>query len=95
MLVVRRSFKNYGEAMLPGSVVTEPGNIKWLKTRIKDRYLVEVDEHNIDKWNAYFKDKYGVSIEFPEQTEQTEQTEGDTKVQAVKPVVKTVVAAVK
>ena len=56
MLVVRRAFKNYGQTMLPGSVV-EPGNIKRVKTRIKDRYLVEVDEHNIDKWKEYREER--------------------------------------
>lgn len=62
MLVVRRSFRNYGEMMLPGSVV-EPGSIKWLKSRIKDRYIVEVTAHNFDYWSKYFIGKFGVQLQ--------------------------------
>lgn len=84
MLVVRRAFKNYGQTMLPGSVV-EPGNIKRVKTRIKDRYLVEVDEHNIDKWKEYFAEKYHVSIGEPVQKEATEIVPEGAKPEETKP----------
>lgn len=95
MLVVRRAFKNYGQTMLPGSIV-EPGNIKRVKTRIKDRYIVEVGEHNIDKWREYFAEKYHVSIGEPEQvndvTEVTKEAEiAEEADKPVTPVVKPVV----
>ena len=61
MFVVRRSFRNYGLMMLPGSVV-EPASIKWFKTRLKDRYIIEVTAHNFDMWKEYFKDKFGVEL---------------------------------
>ena len=77
MYVVRRSFKNFGEAMLPGSIV-EPGSIKRFKTRLNDRYIVEVHAQDFDKWNKYFKDKLGVEIKLPEEKteEKPESTEG-------------------
>lgn len=61
MFVVRRAFRNYNQMMLPGSIV-EPGSIKWFKTRLKDRVIIEVNAHNLDSWDAYFVSKFGVSI---------------------------------
>ena len=76
MFVVRRAFKNYGEALLPGSVV-EPGNIKNFKTRLRERVIIEVPEQDFEKWNNYFKAKFGVPIALPEtSTDGTDGTEG-------------------
>ena len=61
MYVVRKPFRNYGKVLLPGSIV-EPGNIKWFKSRLKDRTIIEVNEHNFDKWKEYFKVRCGVDI---------------------------------
>ena len=47
--------------MTPGSIV-EPGDIKWFKTRLRDRDVIEVHEQDLDKWEAYFNVKFGVSI---------------------------------
>lgn len=71
MYVVRRAFRNYGQTMLPGSVV-EPGNIKRFKTRLKDRFIVEVTEQDFSKWNAYFVDKVGTPIQVPDKVEVAE-----------------------
>lgn len=67
MFVVRRAFKNYGEALLPGSVV-EPGNIKNFKSRLRERVIIEVPEQDFEKWNNYFKTKFGVPIAVKENT---------------------------
>lgn len=64
MFVVRRSFRNCGEMMLPGSIV-EPGSIKRFKTRLKDRDIVEVSPHDFDQWNNYFVGKFGVALVDP------------------------------
>ena len=64
MLVVRRPFKNYGVALVPGSVV-EPATIKHLKARLRDRSIIEVSETSLDAWNKYFMDKFGVPINVP------------------------------
>lgn len=61
MYVVRRAFRHLNKMILPGSVV-EPGSVKWFKTRLKDRYIIEVNAHNFDLWREYFKAKYGVEL---------------------------------
>lgn len=62
MYVVRRPFRNFNCMMLPGSIV-EPGSIKWFKTRLKDRFIVEVNAQNFEQWRAYFKGKHGIDLE--------------------------------
>lgn len=61
MFVVRRSFRNYNQMLLPGSIV-DPASIKRFKTRLKDRYIIEVTAHNFNMWKAYFKNKYEVAL---------------------------------
>lgn len=62
MFVVRRAFRNYNVMLPPGSIV-EPGCIKRFKTRLKDRDIVEVNDHNFAQWSKYFKGKFGVVLE--------------------------------
>jgi len=64
MYVVRRTFRNYGQMMAPGSVV-EPGTIKRFKSRLNDGHIVEVTEQTFDKWDKYFKQRIGVAIQKP------------------------------
>ena len=101
MYVVRRSFKNFGEVMLPGSVV-DPDSIKMFKTKLKDHVIIEVSAQNFDRWNEYFKNKFGVEIQVPaKNTEETQVTPENTDetskaeetTQQVKPTVKVVVTA--
>lgn len=61
MYVVRRAFRNYGQMMAPGSVV-EPAAIKRFKSRVAEGKIVEVTEHNFDKWREYFKVRMNVEI---------------------------------
>ena len=61
MFVVRRAFRNHNKMLTPGSIV-EPGEIKWFKTRLRDRLIIEVTEQSLDKWEEYFKEKHKVSI---------------------------------
>ena len=102
MFVVRRAFRNYNQMITPGSIV-EPGDIKWFKTRLRDRCIVEVTEQDLDKWEDYFVGKFGVSIKENMNAEPVIQEEPVTEepvteepvteaAQAVKP--KVVVAAV-
>lgn len=65
MYVVRRPFRNYGEIILPGSIV-EPGNVKRFKSRLNERTIVEVTAQTLDSWNDYFVGKFGVAIKKPE-----------------------------
>lgn len=99
MYVVRRPFRNNGNVMLPGSCV-EPDSIKRFKTRMNDRYIVEVNAHNFDQWNAYFVGKFGVTLErvnpaeAAANTEATDEVPAETEqpVEPLKPVVKVVAA---
>lgn len=61
MYVVKRAFRNYNQMMVPGSEI-EPGTVKHLKSRLRDRVIIEVSEHDFDKWNKYFIEKYGTPI---------------------------------
>lgn len=89
MYVVRRAFRNNGQIMLPGSTV-EPGSIKWFKTRLKDRIIVEVNAQNFKQWNEYFKEKFGVTLEKEETKEEAKEEQ-----KPAPKVVKVVVPATK
>jgi predicted KAP-like P-loop ATPase len=45
-----------------GSVITEPAAIKHFRSRLDDRKIIEVTEHNFDKYYQIFKDKFGIEI---------------------------------
>ena len=83
MYVVRRAFRNYGQMMAPGSVV-EPGSIKRFKSRLNDKSIVEVSEHNFDMWDKYFRERMGVAIAVPEEPETDEVKTDEVKTDEVK-----------
>lgn len=62
MYAVRRPFRNYGNIMVPGSIV-EPSTIKRFKSRLTDGHIIEVTEQNFDKWQEVFKGRYGVTLQ--------------------------------
>lgn len=76
MYVVRRAFRNYGQMMAPGSVV-EPAAIKRFKSRVAEGRIVEVNEHNFDKWEEYFKVRMSTTIQLPEEQETDDQETDD------------------
>lgn len=79
MYVVRRTFRNYGQMMAPGSFV-EPGAVKRFKSRLADGHIVEVPEHDFDKWAEYFKVRFGVTLIKPEEpAQQTEEPAQQTE----------------
>ena len=85
MYVVRRSFRNYGQMVVPGSVV-EPGTIKRFKSRLNDGNIVEVTEQNFDKWDTYFRQRIGVSINVkPDEQKPDEQKPAEQKPAEQKP----------
>lgn len=95
MYVVRRAFRNYGQMMIPGSVV-EPGSVKRFKSRLNDGHIINIHENDIDKWDEYFKARFGVPIVVPVVTDTTEDSvtaestavQKDVTVPSAKPVVK-------
>ena len=84
MFVVRRAFRNFGKMMAPGSVL-EPGSVKRFKSRLKDGHIVEVNEHDFDKWHKYFKDRVGVELKCPEKSEPEKEPEKEPEI--IKPAV--------
>ena len=92
MYVVRRSFRNYGQMMIPGSTV-EPGSIKRFKSRLNDGHIVEVSEQNFDKWDNYFRERIGTPIMLPEEPKPEEPKPEEPKPEEPKPVAKVVVKA--
>lgn len=97
MFVVRKPFRNGGQMMLPGSVI-EPGSVKWFRTRLKDRVIIEVNAHNFDYWKLYFNNRYGIKItlDTPVVEEQPKEFVAEEQPEATPPKepVKKVVAAV-
>lgn len=77
MYVVRRAFRNYGQMMVPGSVV-EPGSIKRFKSHLNDRDIIEVSEQTFDKWDKYFRERMGVAIQVPSEDLTDEAANTDT-----------------
>jgi hypothetical protein len=62
MLIVKRPFRNLGVVLTAGSVITKPAVIKHLKSRIGDGHIIEVAEHDLDKFRDYFLQKFKVDI---------------------------------
>lgn len=87
MFIVRRSFRNNGSIAVVGSVVT-PETIKRFKSRLKDRFIVEVSKDTYADYKEYFFNKFGVSIE-PDPTWLAKETSKESvKKQAEKPAEK-------
>ena len=84
MYVVRRAFRNCGKMMTPGSIV-EPGVVKRFKTRLTDGHIVEVNQHDFDKWAEYFKVRFGVDIQTTEETAQQAEEPDETAQQTEEP----------
>ena len=99
MFVVKRAFRD-ASGMVPDGSIVEPVGIKRFKHRLLEGHIVEVDEHNFDKYADFFKQRYGVDLpplEQPVAEQKTaEQPKAATPV-AAKPteVKKVVVAATK
>lgn len=93
MYVARKAFRNYGVIILPGSVV-EPGSIKWFKTRLKDRDIIEITAHNFEQYAEYFRVRHGVELKKPAVVVPQEATE-PKKEPKKEPVKAKIVATIK
>lgn len=97
MFVVKRAFRD-ASGMIPAGSIVEPAGIKRFKHRLLEGHIVEVNEHNFDKYADFFKQRYGIDLPplkrpVAEQ-KATEQTKAATPVTAKSTEVKKVVAAV-
>ena len=99
MFVVKRAFRD-ASGMVPAGSIVEPAGVKRFKHRLLEGHIVEVNEHNFDKYADFFKQRYGIDLPLLKQpvAEQktAEQPKAATPV-AAKPteVKKVVVAATK
>ena len=93
MYVVRRAFRNYGQMMAPGSIV-EPGAVKRFKSRLNDGHIVEVSQQDFEKWQKYFKERIGVTIQLPKVNQEPEK-EPEKEPEATKVTAKAATVVVK
>lgn len=61
MFVVKRPFRDAAGMVTAGSIV-EPAGIKRFKHRVLEGHIVEVTEHNFDRYADFFKRRYGVDL---------------------------------
>lgn len=97
MFVVKRAFRD-ASGMVPAGSIVEPAGIKRFRHRLLEGHIVEVNEHNFDKYADFFKQRYGIdlpSLKQPVAEQKTaEQPKAATPVAAKPTEVKKVVAAV-
>lgn len=62
--IVRKPFKSNGTFYPAGTIIKDPAGISLLKTKIKDKWIVQVDEHGITSLDEFFIVKKGVSEKF-------------------------------
>lgn len=97
MFVVKRAFRD-ASGMIPAGSTVEPAGIKRFRHRLLEGHIVEVNEHNFDKYADFFKQRYGIDLPPLKQPVAEQKTAEQPKV--VTPVtskpteVKKVVAAV-
>lgn len=97
MFVVKRAFRD-ATGMIPAGSIVEPAGIKRFKHRLLEGHIVEVNEHNFDRYAEFFKKRHGIDLPVIEQPKVEQKPVEQPKVTtpaAAKPTeVKKVVAAV-
>jgi len=63
--IVRRTFKCKSGIKHAGSII-EPADIRDFKYRLRDKYIVEINEQNFDSMHYLFSIRYGIDIVNPE-----------------------------
>lgn len=61
MFIVRRSFRGSRGPLVAGSIV-EPADVKDFRYRLQQQHIVEVTEHNFERYQKFFKDRCGIDI---------------------------------
>ena len=61
MFVVKRAFRD-ASGMIPAGSIVEPAGIKRFRHRLLEGHIVEVNEHNFDKYADFFKQRYGIDL---------------------------------
>ena len=95
MFVVKRAFRD-ASGMVPAGSIIEPAGIKRFRHRLLEGHIVEVNEHNFDKYADFFKQRYGIdlpSLEQPVAEQKTAEQAAVTQKATVQPKVATSVTA--
>lgn len=92
MFVVKRAFRD-ASGMVPAGSIIEPASVKRFKHRLLEGHIVEVNEHNFDKYADFFKQRYGIDLPLLKQPV-AEQPKVATPIAAKPTEVKKVVTAV-
>lgn len=61
MYVVTRTFRDKNGVFPVGSIV-EPTGVCTFKSRLQQKHIVKVDEHNITRWADFFRNRYGIEL---------------------------------
>lgn len=61
MYVVTRTFRDAKGVFTAGTVV-EPTDVRTFRSRLADRHIINVDECDMDRWVAFFKNRYGIDL---------------------------------
>lgn len=61
MYVVTRTFRDKNGVFPVGSIV-EPAGVRTFKSRLQQKHIVKVDEHNITRWADFFRNRYGIEL---------------------------------
>lgn len=61
MYVVTRTFRDKNGVFPVGSIV-EPTGVRTFKSRLQQKHIVKVDEHNITRWADFFRNRYGIEL---------------------------------
>lgn len=59
--ICRRAFRDGSGPVHAGSIV-EPAGIKRFRYRLQEGHIVEVTEQNFEKFEGFFKQRYGIDI---------------------------------
>ena len=60
--IVRNPFVNYGKMYAAGSLIENPAEIKRIKSKVRNRDIVIVNEQTLALWAQYFKTRHRVDI---------------------------------
>lgn len=61
MYVVRRPFRGPHGPMTVGSIV-EPTDLRDFNYRLREKHIVEITEHNYEKYKYFFKQRFGIDL---------------------------------
>lgn len=59
--ICKRAFRD-AKGPIPAGSIIDPAEIKRFRFRLQERHIVEVTEHNFEKYDTFFKQRYNIEI---------------------------------